>query len=251
MPNDEQLYQMYNTDRHVSQESHLKYYRDFRRRTFERIFALLKQLEPHKSMKILDVGVGRGWSFLVMRQFGHQPLGIDLNLADCVEANLDAPTVQDQSEILPYAAGSLDALLMTDILEHVRQPRDVLGEAQRVLTEGGYILLRIPDVSGVMIRALDLSYQLSGGRTQRPGRLLYSVHLFGFSLPTVSRYLEETGFKVVAHYGESSKNLAALGEKHWARNPLLRFGVIGLTLLGEVLNRQDELVVIARKSSGE
>jgi hypothetical protein len=141
----------------------------------------------------------------------------------------------------------VDALLMTDLLEHVRQPRQILNEAHRILSNPGYLLVRVPDVNGLLIKALDLGYQLSGKRFTKAGRTLYSVHLYGFSGSTLARYFNESGFRILTHYGESSKNLSALGEKRWASNPLIRAGIIGLTRLGELLNRQDEIVVIAQK----
>ena len=67
--------------------------------------------------------------------------------------------------------------------------------------------------------------------------------------PPLTRLLAESGFRVLTSYGELSKNLSALEDKPWGNNVLIRSAVTVLTQLGETLDRQDELVVIAQKTS--
>jgi SAM-dependent methyltransferase len=49
---------------------------------------------------------------------------------------------------LPFAAGSLRAIVMTDVLHHVSTPRLFLSEAQRGLQDGGRIVMIEPWVTG-------------------------------------------------------------------------------------------------------
>lgn len=247
MPAGEQLYAMYNTGAAPSAESIVQYYRDFRRRSFRRMFQAAQEAGlTCNGGRFFDVGAGKGWSYAVARAFGCVPFGMDLSLANCRQAAREGFTVQADSEQLPAACASMDMLLMSDVLEHVREPRRVLGEARRVLKPGGALVVRVPDASGLLIRAMDTAYWLSGGRFKRAGRTLYRVHLYGFTAGHVVHYLDETGFEPVLSYGESSKNLDALEQKRWARNPLVRLGVRLLTRLGEWTGRMDEVIVVAR-----
>ena len=46
MPSDQEIYELYNVDRLVSQEMHERYYKDFRRNTWARMFQALDQIRP-------------------------------------------------------------------------------------------------------------------------------------------------------------------------------------------------------------
>lgn len=250
MPDAEELYRMYNVDRHVPDEDLKLYYHDFRDQTYRNMLSAFSQLQPDAaSLLICDVGGGLGWSHAAIKANGHQPITVDINLDDCKIARKTAPAVQSLSECLPFQSESLDAIMLCDVLEHVTQPRSVLSEMHRVLKADGYLLIRVPNTEGLLIRAMDSLYKLSLGHFKKPGRRLYSVHLYGFNPTTLARYLREQQFEIQAAYGESSKNIKGLKYKPWAKNPLVRIGVTWLTWLGSWLNREDEWVVIAQKVS--
>jgi ubiquinone/menaquinone biosynthesis C-methylase UbiE len=250
MPTDLQLFDMYNILLTVAEEQLVAYYCNFRRETYRRMFRTLNQVHIPKneqSLAVLDAGTGRGWSYSVVREFGHRPMGLDLGFQDCVSAQAEGPTLQASNESLPFSPACVDVVIMSDVLEHVREPRRILKEAYRVLKPEGFLILRVPDVSGVLIRAFDLAYKLTAGKFKKPGQMLYRRHLYGFSEPTLERYLSETGFQIAHQYRESSKNPSELGQKNWAQNPLIRWGIILLVRLGELSNRQDEIIVIAQR----
>jgi SAM-dependent methyltransferase len=50
---------------------------------------------------------------------------------------------------LPFASGSFDSVLSTEVLEHVPEPKQLFSEAARVLKEGGYLLLSAPQTWGL------------------------------------------------------------------------------------------------------
>jgi SAM-dependent methyltransferase len=49
---------------------------------------------------------------------------------------------------IPYPDGSFDAVICTEVLEHVVDVRQVMSEMERVLTTGGRLLLTIPFMWG-------------------------------------------------------------------------------------------------------
>lgn len=248
MPTDAELYEMYNVPLEVTTEALTAYYHDFRKQTFRRIFSTLREqhlLKP--GARLLDVGVGNGWSLETAPAFGIKAVGIDLDINDLRGAAAYGSVAQGWSEQLPFASNRFDLLLSTDVLEHVRDPRGVLREMGRVLTSGGVLALRVPDAYSVLIRAMDIGYALSGGRVKFVGRRLYRYHLYGFGIKTLRRYLDETGYELAHVYRESSKNLDALDQKAWARNPVIRYGISTLTRVGEAVNREDEIIAFAVK----
>lgn len=52
-------------------------------------------------------------------------------------------------EALPFASGSIDGILCTEVLEHVPEPSQFLAEFARVLAPGGTVLLTTPQTWGL------------------------------------------------------------------------------------------------------
>ena len=52
--------------------------------------------------------------------------------------------VEGDASALPFEDGSVDAVVMLDVLEHVPEPRAVLTEVRRVLRPGGVVVLSVP-----------------------------------------------------------------------------------------------------------
>ena len=69
----------------------------------------------------------------------------DLQLTDIVQAPWHDREVS--AEALPFAEGSLGALVLFDVLHHLPQPRRFFHEAVRVLVPGGRIVMCEPYVS--------------------------------------------------------------------------------------------------------
>jgi len=100
---------------------------------------------PHQ--RILDAGCGNGW-LASLYAAGHTVVGIDLadaNLARiralgilALKYNLDAP--------LPFADGTFDTVVCSEILEHIFSPDLLLREILRVLKPGGRVILTVPNL---------------------------------------------------------------------------------------------------------
>lgn len=54
------------------------------------------------------------------------------------------PHVVATAEALPFAAGTFDAVICSEVLEHTRDPRAVLKEVSSVLKPGGRLLIAVP-----------------------------------------------------------------------------------------------------------
>ena len=57
-------------------------------------------------------------------------------------------SIQSDTAALPIADARIDAVLCTEVLEHVPNPAQVIAEIGRVLKPGGRFLLTAPQVSG-------------------------------------------------------------------------------------------------------
>jgi SAM-dependent methyltransferase len=99
---------------------------------------------------VLDLGTGPGGALVAAA--GARCVGVDLSLAWLVVARrrlaglgLDALLVAADACRLPVASGAFDLVLAFDLLEHVQDPRAMLGEACRVLSPEGRVVATTPN----------------------------------------------------------------------------------------------------------
>ncbi|MBI5510767.1 MAG: class I SAM-dependent methyltransferase [Deltaproteobacteria bacterium] len=83
---------------------------------------------PPGAGRVLEIGSGAGF----LREVVPDLITSDVQPLPGVERTLDA-------EQLPFAAGELKAILMIDVLHHLRQPARFLEEAARVVRPGGIV----------------------------------------------------------------------------------------------------------------
>ena len=57
-------------------------------------------------------------------------------------------TVVGDGHLMPFAANTLDAVVLTGVLEHVADPPTVVAEAHRALRKGGQIYVEVPFLQG-------------------------------------------------------------------------------------------------------
>lgn len=105
--------------------------------------------------RVLDVGCGYGTFVLACRQRGYDAAGVDTGAYEIEFARkrmaeeageLPGDTYRcAPAETLPYPDASFDAVTLWNVLEHVRDYRAVLREADRVLKPGGTLVLLAPN----------------------------------------------------------------------------------------------------------
>ena len=105
---------------------------------------LLEELlaaRSHIKGRLLDVGCGtRPYSLI------YEPL-VDMSVGTEVAFSphgIEAADVICCAEALPFISNSFDTILCTEVLEHTRQPFQVMQEFARLLHPGGYLLLSVP-----------------------------------------------------------------------------------------------------------
>ncbi len=103
------------------------------------------RLEP--ASRVLDLGSGRGG---LVEQLAHpleQVVGVDPDVASLREHRLvgKLPLTAGLSGELPFVDGCFDMVFASWVLEHVMEPRKVLGEVGRVLRPGGVFVFITPN----------------------------------------------------------------------------------------------------------
>src|SRR5207244_1565920 len=94
---------------------------------------------------VLDAGCGTGRNMLEFAGLGTVE-GVDASpeaIEFCRRRGLDGVR-EGQIESLPYADGTVDLILATDVLEHLRDDYAALAELRRVAAPGGRLLATVP-----------------------------------------------------------------------------------------------------------
>jgi ubiquinone/menaquinone biosynthesis C-methylase UbiE len=123
-----------------------RYERRWRRYLEETIGATLDALRPVPGERILDVGCGTGLLLarLAERQRGVEAAGLDLTEAMLRVARVDHGAdrlVRGDSAALPFAAGSLDAVVSSSSLHHWTDVTAALREMRRVVHPRGRVVI--------------------------------------------------------------------------------------------------------------
>lgn len=141
-----------------------------------------------KPGKILDIGCGRGLFLDVMRRGGWRAIGTELNKETASYAIkvydlkiLTGGVIQHQ---LPDEG--LDAININQVLEHLKNPKEVIEECHRILRKDGLLVISVPDLR---------SPQFTLGK-ENWFLLDLPFHLFHFTEEGLGKLLEKNGFKV-------------------------------------------------------
>lgn len=104
-----------------------------------------------KNGKLLDVGCGVGY-FLIRAEKYYETYGIDIShfAISYAKRNLNKSILKLGSATnIPFSDEIFDIVTCFDVLEHIRNPREVLREIYRVLKPSGVLIVRVPNTESV------------------------------------------------------------------------------------------------------
>jgi SAM-dependent methyltransferase len=106
------------------------------------LYGAMKELASRLSGKLLDVGCGTKpyRSLFAVDSY----IGLDIDSESTRQRGI-ADNLYDGGKF-PFAEAEFDSLLCNQVLEHVFNPHEFLGEMNRVLKSGGKLLLSVPFV---------------------------------------------------------------------------------------------------------
>ncbi len=157
---------------------------------------------------VLDIGCGDGSAALTAAPLlsGHRVIGVDWSQDALRRARTQMSDVV-RGELtdggLPLADGCADAVLFSEVIEHLVDPDAALDELRRVLRPGGHLMLSTPNLAAWYNRALLLagvqpvfSEVSLRGIHGRPGSEVVG-HLRLYTARALREFLTASGFEVV------------------------------------------------------
>ena len=170
---------------------------------------LLAWLDTRPSGRVLDLGCSSGLLAERVRKLGHHVVGVDIEAFDEVEGRVDEFVQADLDQGIPNDVGhDFDVVLAADIIEHHRQPDQLLRQARDLLAPHGVLLLSVPNFGHWYPRV-----RTASGRFDYDQRgILDRGHLRFFTKRTIERSVHDAGFEI-RRRAVTGLPLAALSER--------------------------------------
>jgi 2-polyprenyl-3-methyl-5-hydroxy-6-metoxy-1,4-benzoquinol methylase len=205
---------------------------------------------------LLDIGCNEGRGLQIYERNGYTAEGLELNETAAAEARKAGFRIYDDLLEQFEPEKLYDVVVLSNVIEHSLDPKDMLNHVNRILEAGGQVWISCPNVDSWQ-RKLFGKYWINWH---------VPFHIVHFSQKTLINILKETGFEIQAIRQESPalwlahsiivRLFAQFGQPtKQLRNPflvaplliLIRFLFFPLLWLGNSLGHGDCLVVVAQK----
>ncbi len=191
-----------------------------------RILIDLVRRHARRGGTLLDLGAAGGELGSSLREHFSRTVGFEYNV-DCVgqlTGRFDQVVIADLERVktLPDNA---DAIVLADVLEHLRSPATALGLVRKALRDDGRVFISVPNIANITVR-LGL---LVGVFEYRDRGILDHTHLRFYTKRTIRREVENAGFRILEMGGSSVPIRLIIGR--FTPEPLLRLGEKLLTWL--------------------
>lgn len=157
---------------------------------------ILRLAGKGEGRRLLDVGTAAGFLARRLHALGWQVTGIerDPDSARRARDHCSRVLIADLNRSLPEELeGSFDAILYGDILEHLAQPEKIFQSINRFLAPGGIVIVSIPNIAHLWIRA-----QILCGRFKYTEHgILDRTHLRFFTLGSFREFLRQGEIRCV------------------------------------------------------
>ena len=104
--------------------------------------AFERHLKSHVRGRLLDLGCGAVPLYAAYRPLVHEITCVDW--AGSAHVGLHVDIAHDLNQPLPLEDSRYDTVILSDVLEHIRRPEELVGEVARILAPGGKLLASMP-----------------------------------------------------------------------------------------------------------
>lgn len=217
---------------------------------------LVQQYEGHLALverfkspgRILDIGCGTGLFLSVARRRGWEVYGIDGSreatdhARECFGIE---PWVGDFKDFATQGH-TFDVITGWDIIEHAREPLDLLVAMRQCLAPDGLVALSTPNQRSILDLLAGLFYHATGGRlTSALEKFYIEQHFLYYTPDSLRDSLSLAGLEIVMQRRELT-DLRRL-----TLSPPMRLVLQGMFVAARMLARENRLFVIARATGAD
>lgn len=165
---------------------------------------VLELLAHYKIHRVCDLGSGNGALAGDLKRAGHAVVGVEYASDGVRVAQEKHPDlkfynlgVQDDPSQVRKVEGAFDAVVSTEVVEHLFSPHQLPEFARGLLDTGGLLIVTTP-YHGYL---KNLALSLFGKWDHHHTALWHGGHIKFWSRQTLTKLLEENGFRVIAFHG--------------------------------------------------
>lgn len=168
----------------------------------------------NKKLRLLEVGSSFGGFLSRAKIQGWEVQGIEISEYSSSYANQnEIPTYTGSIEDSGFVAGSFDAIVLSEVIEHLPNPKSSFDRLAELLSNGGILVLQTANFSGWQARSEGASYHY-----YLPG------HLFYYSESNLISILKMRGFtKFISFYGSDVSLISKLRKMRGSFQSLLDY----------------------------
>lgn len=144
-PSDEDLARIYGENYTLMQESREAklHFAALKQMTARKYLDLIGRYRGRSSGQLIEIGCGSGDLLAVASSMGYEVTGVEYSPHSCTEARERlggrGEIIQGEIGIVADRAGSYDVCVLSDVIEHVRDPRGFLNQIYELLVPGGVV----------------------------------------------------------------------------------------------------------------
>jgi predicted TPR repeat methyltransferase len=174
-------------------------YKDFEGSSHRILIELIRRFSS-KGGTLLDLGAAGGELGAAVRDHFERTIGFeyDSDRIGQLRGRFDDVVIADL-ETVPVLPPNVNAIVLADIIEHLRNSATLLRIVKAALAKDGILFLSVPNIANITVR-LGL---LFGIFEYRDRGILDFTHIRFFTMRTIRRELEKAGFRIIAIRGSS------------------------------------------------
>ncbi len=178
------------------------------------------EFQDKKSIKILDIGCGRGNISIPLASLNYQVLGIDLDENSIEEIN--KKNTFENAEFRVQDATTLDIndkydfIIASEVIEHIEKPEDLLKSLKNILKDKGFLIITIPNGKSWEERFRKFTTHSERGKKLKKTikeklgsediiqTHANSPHLHFFTLKKFEKLITSEGYEIIACQNQAS-----------------------------------------------
>lgn len=181
--------------------------RYYQQRKLEVVSRKIAEMTRTGGSIVLDVGAGDGTFLDIAKARAPESVTIALDLSfHCIKALKHRHSaIWADGESIPLRNNTVDVVFLLDVIEHLADPHNLLEEINRVLKDGGSLLLSTPNKYGIFeykefvhFGSRDTRKDLLSLRAFRgKPSVSYPYHLRLYNINELRKLLSQAGFQIL------------------------------------------------------
>jgi predicted TPR repeat methyltransferase len=174
-------------------------FKDFEGSSHRILISLIRQFAP-RGGTLLDLGSAGGELGAAVREQFDRTIGFefDSDRIGQLHGRFDQVVITDL-ETVTMLPPNVNAIVLADVIEHLRNSTTLLRLVKQSLTNEGVLFLSVPNIANITVR-IGL---LLGIFEYRDRGILDFTHVRFFTMRTIRREVEKAGFRIIAMRGSS------------------------------------------------